>query len=296
MSNTRSRYFRPKGISTTKVATTGDVDDYQIVQDARGSRGVLERRRGMVRLANFTTTATSADFDASNDDVDLTIDTRIFPLGTVFTLEMLFNTDTISSNRTVLGGVGATDAITVTHDTSEQVVVTIRDSAGTVTTVTFTGITTGTLCALQIVRDGASITCRLNGTTQTATMDASLSLLNAGYTVGSDNNSLFYDGKIDFIRIFNTARTSNVDGWCRLANPRAPDVMLDLILSPDSNGTCTDRSRYENHRAANGGLSTTTCIAVNPMPIQAIAPNTRRSGTRELIVVAGGLVYPVTVT
>jgi hypothetical protein len=252
----------------------------------------------MVRLHRFAASSILMDFDGTDDDADFPNGTTFYNgLGTVLTIETLFQTDDISADRYVVGRTAASPtAIKILHNTSSEVVVTVTDASANVATLTWTGIAAGTLCALQIVRSGATITGYLNGTVQTGTIGAATALATGIGTWGSDNNGSFFDGRIDFYRAFRYAKTHRLDAWARLVNPRAAGVVVDYVFEMDSNSYILDRGSLGLHRSANGTPATNVApLAVNPVPVLGIASNLDTNSAQKAYIRAAGALYPVVV-
>lgn len=285
----------PKGLETTRDTNSSRLA-WTKYDNSRTAEDSDERRAGYKRLYRFAASSVLMDFDGTNDFVSLwTTDSRVAGFGTVFTLETLFQTDDISAARVVLGRAGASACgVTITHTTSSTVTTTVEDSAGTTTTLTHTGIAAGTLCAYQLVRDGATLTAKINGTSQTGTMSATLSLRSAAQVIGADNAGSFYDGRIDFIRVLRYAKTNQYDGWARLVDPRTPGVLVDYVVEPDANGHVMDRGALGIHGVTSGSPATDVApLAVNPMPVLGIASNLDKNFKRQAYIRVAGTIYPV---
>ena len=290
------------GLQTSRVAHGAPMPWFSTFQNVRTNRG-RRRRQGMKRIAYVATTATCFDFDGTDDSVKIPYDARTWgSLGTRFTVEWLENADTLSGTHYVLGRASGTQGLTISRAStaSGTITVAVTDSAGTTTTLSATGVGgTGTLIAGQLVRDGATLTLKVNGTTvDTDTMSATL-LLRAPSatkpTIGAHNDADFWNGKICFVRATKTAKPSQRDGWSRHLNPRADTVLFDYAMEADANNYCLDRSTFGNHADVAGTPSTTTALSVNPAAIQALALNTDSQLKRRLWAVVAGRIVPVTV-
>jgi len=289
----------PKGLETTRDTSSSRLAWTEYL-NSRTAEDSDARRKGMVRLYRFAAASVLMDFDGTNDDVDLPSSGGVSAIvpGATFTMEMLFQTDDISSNRYVLGRQAASQTgVTVLHNTSSEVVVTLRDVSANTATLTFTGVAAGTLCALQVVRSGASVTGYLNGTSQTGTLGAATALATGIATVGSDNNGSFFDGRVDFLRWLRYAKSNRYDGWARLVNPRSPGVLVDYVFEPDANGYVLDRGPLGIHSVAvNGSPATNVApLAVNPVPVLGIASNLDTSSKQQAYIRAAGALYPTVV-
>ena len=286
----------PKGLETTRDTSSSRLAWTEYL-NSRTAEDSDARRKGMVRLHRFAAASVLMDFDGTDDDVDITAESVIRPLGTIFTVETLFQTDDIASARTILGKNAASKSLKIVHNTSSEVVVTVTDTSATDTTLTWTGVAAGTLCALQIVRNGASLTGYLNGTSKTGTMSATNTLATGAMTVGSDNNADFFDGRVDFLRFFRYAKSNRYDAWARLVNPRAPGVIIDYVFEPDANGYVLDRGALGLHTSAVNGTPATNVapLAVNPVPVLGIASNLDTSSKQQAYIRAAGALYPAVV-
>lgn len=262
--------------------------------EADVSGGGNRRRNGKVKIYQFPVTSRVVDFDGSNDAVTLT---SFAPeaLPTRWTMEMLFVVDDIASTRQILGGTGTGAGIRVLQNTSGTIQVIIRDSAASTTTLTFSAVSVGTVCALMVTRNGAEVTGYLNGSTQTGTMSATNVLATHTLVIGANNAAGYLDGGVDFLRFLNTVETSQKHGWIRLPDPRADNVIADWIVTLDANNYILDRGVNEYHGLATGSpASTRVPVCLNPDPVLAIGSNLNKSGARQVYAVVGDGVYPLT--
>lgn len=293
----KTRLFNGKmGANTTQL---GEVSAFPIYSDLTGmrvDRGPFRRRLGKTALTQFAATSNLIVFDATNDMVTIPADTRVAPWGTRFTLEMLFRTTGVGSARVVLGRATASaTGVKVTHKTDSTIETVVTDSAGTPTTITTAGAyAVGSDVRYQLVRDGASLTVRTNGTATTGTMSATLSLASGMQSIGVDNSGSYYEGRIDFVRLLRTALTSQRWGYLRLPDPRASFVLFDYIVANNGNNTVMDRGPYEMHATTTGSPTTTGApLAPNSDPITFIASNLDVNNERQSYIGVGANVYPV---
>lgn len=287
-----------KELQTTLQGRSGTPEDFVTWQDVETDRGGAEARKGMVRLTRIANSASIMDFDGTNNTATLASGhAKLYPLGTVFTLETLFETDTLSADRFILGRATASACgITIKQTTTETVVLVITDSAAATTTLTWTSVPATTRCALQLTRDGAAVTGWLNGTTQTGTMSATNSLASAAMAVGSDNAGSYHDGGVDFLRIWDIARTDRRDIQKRLVNPRNPHVLFNWVFTQGTNDDIVDSGLYGAHAVTSGSPAfNRSGLASNPATIQALSFNVRKSGAREVVAAAFGSIYTATV-
>lgn len=287
----------PRGLNTSRDVRSSALV-YEEYLNARSGESTDLRRKGMARLYRFTAPSSLVDFDGTDDLIQFGTGTTLIGSLTTFTLEALWVNDTVAASSFVLGRNAAANVpIKIEHTSSSTVVTTITDSAGTASTTTHTGIGAGVACAWQLVRVGSAVTVKINGTSQTTTMNATNAVAAGTQQAGGDNGASFFNGALDFFRGFRTAKTSQMDGWTRLLNPYATAVLFDFLGGVDANGVCVDRSRVgRNHGTSTGSpTSARAPVAVNPAPILAIASNKDNDALRQSYVRAGGIVYPLEV-
>ena len=274
-------------------------DDFNGFQDVEhDGGGGVEARKGSVLLGKITNALGIMDADGTNDRVNFPSHASLVPLGTVWTLEMLFQADSLGADSFFLGPqTGTAAGITVKQTTTSTLVVTVTDSAAAATTLTWTGQAVSTVIGLQVVRDGASLTGYLNGTTATGTMSATNSLSSGSYSAFTNNGANWADGGIDYIRIWKAARTTHQDLYRRLLNPRNRNVLFDWVFNEGSQSDVIDRGIYGAHGTTAGSPTWARAnLAVNPAPISGLAYSVRRDGTRELVAATHGRFYTATVS
>ena len=295
MSDIRPRATNvPKGLETTRDTRSSRLAWVEYL-NSRTAEDSDKRRDGMVRLHRFAASSAMIDFDGSDDFVTVTADTRVVPWGTIFTLETLWINDSIGANAVILGrSAAAACGVTITHTTSSTVTTVVEDSAGTQTTITHTGLGAATVCAYQLVRNGASLSVKINGTEQTGTMSATLSLRSGAQAVAKDNAGSFLNGRIDFLRLFRYAKTNQYDGWARLVNPRAPGVVFDYVYESTASNHTLDRGSMGLHGVVNGTPATNGApLAVNPVPVLGITSNLDNNSSQKVYVRAAGALTPL---
>lgn len=289
-------YYVPRGLSTTGYSG-GSPDEFDTFQNVETDHGGFEARGGMVRLAKIADARGILDFDGTNDRVDFPNSwITMFP-GTVWTIETLFQTDSIASDRFILGTQTGVSGLKIKHTTTSTVVVTVTDTGPTDTTLTWTGIAAATVCALKIRRIGTSLIGWLNGTTQTATMSSLVFRSGAG-SLGCDNGASWFDGGIDRISGWSSNRTTLQEMYRRVQNPRHKDLVFDYVLTQGTASTpdVHDRSVYGLHAAVQGTPTWARSPLSNSAPIQGMAYSTRINGTRELAIMSAGRPYTAAVT
>lgn len=288
-------YYIPKGLSTTGYSG-GAPDEFDVFQNADTDHGGFEARGGMVRLAKIADVRGILDFDGTDDAVTL-LANPLFS-GTAWTLEILFVVDDISSDRYIIGGATATVGIKIRQTTTSTVVIDIRDSAGTTTTLTHTGVAASTLCGLQLTRNGATLTSWLNGNTQTGTMSATNELATNSTRIGVHNSANWLDGAVDYVRGWSVVRATKQDIYRRLQNPRNRNVLFDYVTTQGTASTpdVRDRSAFGLHAAVAGTPTWARTPLSKSAPIQGGAYSVRKNGTKEIVVISAGRPYYASVT
>lgn len=293
---TRDRFFSFRGGLKTS-GPEGFPDGYETFQDVEVDDGGCDSRGGMVRLARIANTESVMDFDATNNYATLPSGFHT-TIGTVWTLEILFETDTITADRYIMGRNGAGAAcISIRQTTTSTVVAVITDSAANAVTLTWTSIAAGTLCGLQIVRNGTAITGWLNGTTQTGTLAANNTGATGAVTFGRDNTGGYHDGGTDNCRVWSVARTTKRDLYRRLLNPRSRAVLFCWVFTQGAGDDIIDYGVRGAHLATLGSPAwNRSPLALNPAPIQGLGFNVRRNATREIWAANAGRLYTLSVT
>lgn len=268
-----------------------------VAQNLRFGSGGMERRPGSVRVLVATSTEKSMDFDsASSEYVAVPIDTRVWTLGLKFTIEVCVAADIATGARTVFyAGVTTPSIVLDTNSSSWRW--RIWDSAGTLSTVTVGAVSTSATQTIQLVRDGASLTSRLDNVAGgTGTMVATL-LTRApvgDLRFARDDSTNYYDGKIDYIRGRSIVRADHNDRLVRFPDPKAETVLFDYG-GPSSGTTVYDASRFENHGEAFNTPTVATTLCRNPAPIRAISAYTDFNRKKRVLVQAGSALYDVQV-
>jgi hypothetical protein len=286
----------PRGLSTS-ADVRSDSLVYEEYLNARAGDGTDRRRDGYVRLYRWGATSDLLDLDGSSDFVTLTADSRVWPLGTRFTLELLWQNDTVAASSFVLGsGSAGAVGVKIEHTSSSTVVTTVTDSAAATTTLTHTGIGADNEVRYQLKRDGANLTATINGTAQTGTMNATNSLASTGtWVVGKDNAGSFFNGRVDFLRLLRVLKTHTMDSRVRLGDPRAPSVVLDYIFTADANGYVVDRGPLGLHGVTSGSPATNGApLAVNPAAVTWLGQNKDNDTDRQAYAVVDGAIVPLT--
>jgi hypothetical protein len=283
------------GLNTTRLDQTGDFPVYREFQNIRTDRGAAERRGGKVRLSYTAGLGTCADFDGTDDYVTFPPSSVTYPLGTAWTIETLFQVDDLSAQRHLLGRIGVGNAcVNVYVTTAGVLTVVLVDSAAATTTLTVAGLTVATTYGVQIKRDGANVTLWCNGTTDTDTMSATNALSSNQFLAGQTNSGGWWDGPVEYVRMFSYARPTTADIYCRLLNPRAPGVLADWVFELDGNNWILDRGPRGLHATREGSLATAhATLARNHAPILGLGQARGFDGASRVYMVAGNRVFPV---
>lgn len=290
-------YYVPKGLSTTGHSG-GSPDEFDTFQNCDTDRGGFEARGGFVRLAKVADVRGILDFDGVDDRVNLPQSIQL--LGVVWTIKALFQTDTIASDSFPMGSTTGNCGITIKHTTTSTVVVTITDSTPTAVTLTFTGIAAGTVCALIIWRNGATVTGWLNGVAASGSgsLSATLLLRSGLASLGTNNGASWFNGGVDHITCWSVIRTTTQDAYRRIQNPWHKDLVFNYVLTqgtalvPDVH----DTSKFGLHALVTGTPTWARTPLSNSAPIQGGAYSVRANGTREVAFLSAGRPYTAAVS
>lgn len=289
-----------KGLQTKSLEDFQPPDEFRIFQDARVKQGVVKRRAGQARVAVAGSDNAAQNFDGSND-------VATFPrytgwawqsLGLRWTLRLLLSGDDTPAGDEYLLGWSSTGnkPLTIKRTSSRTIVVDHWDAAGTQVTLTSTATTDATSYPLMVTRDASTLRLWLgptNDATSTSLSATSVSRVPAdNLTFGAHNGANFLDGTLDYCDLRSTVAASANDGFLRLSDPRADDVMFCVGFEKTANGHLTDLSRFDSTGLVSGA-SNATALCVQSSPVLGMEPWVDATGNRKVLTIAGGLVYNV---
>lgn len=283
----------------TKASTTGlPLLECVHLQDMRVVGRDIVERLGIDRVAQFAGNYSGYNFVAADSEAYYSIaaDTRVWTLGLRWTLEMLIEPDTTSGTMGLLT-VGHSTQTLVLDITGGDIRCRFWDSGATLTTVTV-GAAATSVQSIQVTRDGATLSTRLNnGTAVTGSVSATLlgRAPSGQLRIGLDTTTNFYDGTIDYVRLYDYVKDDHNDRLIREPDPRSRHVMADYgELS--GTGIYYDRSRYANHLLVTANSpDAVTSLCHNPAPIRALSMSVDENGRKQLLIMAGGSYYLATV-
>lgn len=285
------------GLNTRAGGTGLPLLDCADLQDMRVVGEDIVQRLGIVRIAQAAGLAQAIDLDGSSEYASAEVDARVWGLGLYWTLEIAVAAGAAGDDDSPLRVGTSTDAILVDIQSGKWRVQ-VTDSAATTTTLTSTSdVSTSDTDTLQVVRNGAFLTLRVNGTAEDSdTMSAANDVRTpvGEIRIGRGASSGLLQGAIDYVRLFDYAKTHHRDRLVRTPDPRAPYVLADYD-GRIADGMIYDRSRYENHLVTTGSPSSVTSLCVNPAPIRAISMSVDENSRKQLLVAAGGQFYLATV-
>jgi hypothetical protein len=265
------------GLQTTGLEDGLELPRFQTWQNLRVDQGAAKRRPGQALMAVSLNRNKSLDLNGSSQYVTIPLLAAVHTLKRIWTFEALVQADSFATNaKTVLGVAHASDySLLVYFTTAGNLVAKVQDSGATVTTLTSsTAFSTGTTYAIQIVRDGTSLTMRVNGASEAtgSIADLDCKLPGGNLYIGRDNGGLYFDGKIDFVRIRTVALADQSYGLMRLPDGRAIDVLMDYVAQTEViTALFYDRSRFELHGTITAsppvyasalGVQTSPCTAL----------------------------------
>lgn len=291
-----AKVFPVHGLNTRANEDGLPEPEATIAANLRFGSGGFERRPGSVRVLVATSSEKAMDFDAASSEyVAVPIDTRVWTLGLKFTIEVCVAPDIATGARTVFYAGVTTPSIVLDTDSSSWRW-RIWDSAGTLSTVTVGAVSLATT-TIQLVRDGASLTSRLNNVAGgTGTMVATL-LTRApvgDLRFARNDGTDYYDGKWDYLRGRAIVRADHNDRLVRFPDPKAETVLFDYG-GPASGTTVIDNSRWENHGEAFNTPTVATTLCHNPAPVRAISAYTNHSRQKRVLIQTGSALHDVVV-
>jgi hypothetical protein len=138
------------------------------------------------------------------------------------------------------------------------------------------------------------VTLTVPGATDTDTMSATLLLhAQSGAFIGGHNGGSFFDGAIEYVRLYRVAKANTIDLPCRQLDPRKPSCVFDYVVEEDGNGDIPDRG--PNRLTATTNLAATRAsIAVNHAPVLGIAANRNTAGEPKVYYWAGSRLLQAT--
>lgn len=271
-------------------------EGFSTFSNTRTSSGVAEARPRMARVASCDTDTHALTLNGTNQYVSFDVDTRVWTLGTKFTLSGVF----IVSDKTAANTfayVGVTTPSIVVDTNSSKVRVRFWDSSATLTTVTSTDdCPQAAAFSFQVVRDGSSLSLRIdNGTADTESLSATnLSRAPVGEgRVGRDSGSNYTGGTWDVLRLMATAESGDSNRLVRHPNPRSESVLADYDCRLATGSVVKDRSRFENHAQANNSPSETTALSHSHAMAQSAHPWRDDDNRQRVLIVAGGRIHDV---
>ena len=302
MARARPKFFDFHRGLQTKANEDGQApNEFQEFPNVRVDRGTIAARRGMARVLNTGSLNKALGFTAANTDyLTAAVDPRPWTLGTQWTVEALVNLDSKSSGTLLY--VGTTTPTLVIDLSSNKWRVRVWDSAATLTTVTTAAdAVTGSATSIQVTRDGATVTVRIdNDVTDTGSMSASLlHRAPAGdLRVGADATPATHiDGVVDYIRAFSVARENHNDRLLRFPDPRSEVVLADYDMNATADWIVKDRSRYEAALQAPSSKEPVevTALCHQTASVRGMTYYVDGDGKKYALVLAGGQAFHVEV-
>jgi len=283
-----------RGLQDTHIEDALGFPGWSKFHDVRVSEGGAKRRKGIARLARSGTNIKSLTHNGINRLTSYPVDARVITLmGTKFTLEGLIDPNAVAT--TAIWEYGSTTLSFSIDTSSSKLRVRIWDSAASLTTLTSTDNVPTSAVSFQIVRDGATLTLRIDGVEDTGaakTMHATNALRTpvGSVRMGYDGSN-YFDGEFDYFRIFSVARTNHNDDRLRFPDPRASYVLYDADFKATAELHIIDRSRFGNTGLHSGSASQATALAHQTSPVTLIHHTETRSGEGKLVTIAGRNIY-----
>lgn len=281
------------GLNTRSNATGLPLLECTALQDMRVVGTDLVQRKGIYRVQQLGGNIRAFDFNGTTQYLNGAVDTRVWTLGLQWTMEFAIEPDSTAGTQGLVCVGDGTPAIIV-DITGGNIRCRVWDSSGTATTITVGAAATSTQ-TVQIVRDGATISTRLNnGTPVTGSISASLAVRTpvGDLRVARDDGSNFYDGTFDYLRLFSMARSNHNDRLMIHPASRASYVLANYFVSGSATNIWRDHSRYQASLIRNASASEITTLCHNPGTIRALSQSVDAGTNRkQLLALAGGKYY-----
>ncbi len=304
MKNYAPVYRFGKQLQTRRAEDFGSPDEFRIFQNARASKELLARRPGSARVAVCGTDHGALNFSpGSSESLTIPGPPSVWTLGLRFTFKIVFKQDDAPAADEYLlgytgGGVGS---LTLKLNSTSNVVAAFTDSAATTTTLTgATSLTPATAYSALVTRDTSTLKLWVNNAVDASSTGVSATLLGraptAAVQVAGHNGANYFDGDIDHLTLLQTTMADNAEGFLRLSDPMADDVLAHYTMEQSANAHVTDHSRYGNTALAVNTPTTATALAVQDAAVQGVGTLTTLTGQKRAIVHSGGRVYAVDLT
>ena len=261
-----------------------------------------EPRKGMVPLA------AAADSDQAAMRLDGAADYFLIPkrslhtLPLEFTMDIVFQADTVSGTEYLWGVNHANYGLKVRRNGSD-IEVLIHDGSNSAT-VTAGSVSATTTYALRITYDGTTLSVWLHDTdtgasavTESGTVSGALRAPGGDLLLGADASPVsgFWDGVIEYVRCFSKVMPDFRHIWQYWPHPKGAYVLWDYIPALlDGNNQMIDHSRNLNFGKRNGAPASAATLLDPTDPVQVIAQHVDADNKTRLVVVAGGVPYEET--
>lgn len=293
MARVRVPIRRFSGLNTKGLEDGRAAVEFVLLQNMRLNQGAIIRRNGKVYLDGVTSFPDVIDLDGAALYFSSAIDTRVWKLGTKFTIRGICNPDSKTGVNPIFRAGETTPSVELTTAGS-KLVASVWDSGATKTSVTSTDDMPTTSFSYFFTRSGAALSLSIdNGTADTATMSSATNVLRtpAGdFHVGYDGTD-FFPGTLDSLEVFNIVLPSNNDRMLRWADPRMEACLCAIDMGSYANKVILDRSRFRNHLYHSGTPAEVTALAHPYAQVHALMPFRTRSGERRIFVQAGEAFY-----
>lgn len=294
-----------RGLQDTQDATGLPYPGFQYFGNVRVDDGVLKRRLGRLLVDTAAPSRVSQEFDGGTM-YGVVPASEWHTYGIPFTVETVFSPIGLTGTQPIVGWNHASAfpfSIYLETDSSGTTLKATYRTSATATVSSSASIAVNDDVAVQWIRaSDDTLTLNVyNATDDVWTSDTS----DASGTLGGavlqdpavdmyaarDTGSNFFHGDIDYIRLFNIARTRKDDLMLRWPDPLCAYCVGCWEMDAYSGKIVPDLSRYGNTMSLKNTPTSATKITHDTLPVQGIFPYTTRDGVRRLVTVVDGVVY-----
>lgn len=289
------------GLNSQASAAGLPLGQHAVATNVRFSDGAASRRKGIGRVSAPTTAerlGSSIMFSIGTTGyayIAIPYHASVWALPTTWTLDIVVSPDDLPAGGTAQHRIlGFSDgSLYMDILPSGAIFFSLTDAASA--TFTLTSATTyaiNDVVPIRIVRDGATLTMRINGqqvasrndlTADSASLTTTDDLLVGAQTEG-------FIGLVDDLRLFHVALDGQPQALCEWPDPRTPALQAYYRFGQQTGAWADvtfDESRFQNHADVMGDVTFTSGLVTTLNPVIGIHQHHRSSGSRKILIAMG---------